>query len=99
MIRFGLGYYELPLPVRLGRLRESFQRGEIFIEDLPLHLEPLLWSAVEGDEKVIIQIMNELEMVLFACPADQQLDRAFAVFDQAAVFLSTGEERASEDRS
>ena len=76
---------------KIGLLEDRFLRGEVSVGELPLRLEPLLWQVSQGklDEGAIRKIMNDLELMLFTLPADQQAASAAKLLKDAHAFIET----------
>lgn len=77
-------------------LKNRFLGGEISTAELPLGLEPLLWKASKDrhDEESIRKILNDLELVLFTLPAEEQAVPATELLRSAQAFM---EARSSGD--
>ena len=76
---------------KIALLENRFLRGEVPLGELPLGLEPLLWQVSQGrpDERAIRKIMNDLELILFTLPADQQAASAARLLKDARTFIAT----------
>ena len=71
-------------------LRRGVADGAVELDELALHLEPLLWKArmTPGDEVTIKELMNDLERILFTLKPENQLKAANALLARAETFLA-----------
>jgi hypothetical protein len=76
---------------KIGLLEDRFLSGEASVGELPLGLEPLLWQVSQGklDEGAIRKIMNDLELILFTLPTDQQAASVAKLLKNARAFIET----------
>ncbi len=74
---------------KIDLLEDRFLRGKVSAGELPLGLEPLLWQVSQGrlDEGSIRKIMNDLELILFTLPADQQGASVATLLKDARAFI------------
>ena len=74
---------------KFGLLEERFLSGAVSVEELRLGLEPLLRQVSKGnvDERVTVKVMNDLELVLFTLPAEEQSVAVAKLLGDARAFL------------
>lgn len=71
----------------LLQLHQMVARGELPIEELPLHLEPALVAALGVHNPAVLEFMNRLELILYTVPIERRPAECIGLLDLVNKFL------------